>query len=36
MIKIAVFNVHYVPTSKVEMFAQLFLNPFQAVTLDLM
>lgn len=31
----AIFDVHCVPTSKIETFAQLFLNPFQAVTLDL-
>jgi len=36
MIKIAVFNVQYVPACKIEMFAQLLLNPFQAVTLNLM
>lgn len=36
MIKTAIFDVQYVTTSEIEMFTQLFLNPFQAATLDLM
>lgn len=36
MTKIAVFDVHCVPTSKIEMLTLLFLNSFQAVTLHLM
>lgn len=32
----ATFDVHYVPTSKIGMFAQLFLSPILAVTLDSM
>lgn len=36
MMKIAIFDTHDVSTTKIETFVQLFLNSFQAVTLDLM
>lgn len=36
MIKMAIFDIRYVPTSKIGMFTQVFLSPVLAVTLDSM